>query len=365
MAELTMQGVRVDWTLTQLRTFVAVADAGSMSRAAQLLGYTPGAVSQHMAALRKAAQHELFVKDGRHRRLTEAGETLLQHARAILAAEARASEAMSPMSESPQVAVTVGVFGSVAAACAAPLMAQLTQRHGSSSAVRLREIDVDGIPQAVLEGTVDVALALDYPDARRAPQRGLRSQTVHREEFSVVASCTHPLARWAVKNGNGGRADEPAPTASQAGDDAAAGAGEAAPAAEGSSGATAPCGADKAERLLWARLADAHWILPPVDTAFGRATRIACSVNGMEPAERHIVVDSALALGLVADGLGITLATPLMLRMQPAAVRRDLVTIPLNVPAMREIVLITRAADAGRRGIGAVTDALVQTAPWE
>jgi Bacterial regulatory helix-turn-helix protein, lysR family len=43
------------WTLDQLRTFVAVASAATMTAAADELGYTTGAVSEQMAALEAAA----------------------------------------------------------------------------------------------------------------------------------------------------------------------------------------------------------------------------------------------------------------------------------------------------------------------
>ena len=60
MAQSTMQG-SMSWTLGQLRTFVAVADHGTMTAAARVLGYTPGAVSQHMSALRRVVATDLVV----------------------------------------------------------------------------------------------------------------------------------------------------------------------------------------------------------------------------------------------------------------------------------------------------------------
>src|SRR6476619_1242857 len=65
-----------------LRTFVAVARAGSFSQAARELGYTQSAVSQHIAALETALSTTLLQR--RPVMPTEAGARLLEHAAAIL-----------------------------------------------------------------------------------------------------------------------------------------------------------------------------------------------------------------------------------------------------------------------------------------
>ena len=77
----------MDLELRHLTALVAVADAGTISKAAEHLGYTQSAVSQQIAALEKAVGTSVFDRPGGPRplRLTEAGEALLQHARAVLA----------------------------------------------------------------------------------------------------------------------------------------------------------------------------------------------------------------------------------------------------------------------------------------
>ena len=72
--------------MRHLTALVAVADAGTISRAAEQLGYTQSAVSQQIAALERAVGASVFDRPGGPRplRLTEAGEALLLHARAVL-----------------------------------------------------------------------------------------------------------------------------------------------------------------------------------------------------------------------------------------------------------------------------------------
>lgn len=67
-----------------LRTFVAIADAGGFTRAAQLVHRTQSAVSMQMKRLEESVGKPLFERDGRSVVLTVEGETLLGYARRIL-----------------------------------------------------------------------------------------------------------------------------------------------------------------------------------------------------------------------------------------------------------------------------------------
>src|SRR5690349_5764294 len=79
-----------DLPLDLLRTFVAVADTGTMARAARVVERTPSAVSLQMSRLADIVGKPLLTGTGRGQRLTGAGEMLLRHARDILAAADRA-----------------------------------------------------------------------------------------------------------------------------------------------------------------------------------------------------------------------------------------------------------------------------------
>lgn len=76
--------------IQHLRTFVSVVDAGSFSQAARQLGLSQPAVSMQVQALESDIGVPLL--DRRHRQvdLTEAGKTLLPHAREMLAQAAYA-----------------------------------------------------------------------------------------------------------------------------------------------------------------------------------------------------------------------------------------------------------------------------------
>jgi DNA-binding transcriptional LysR family regulator len=78
-----------------LRTFIAVCDSGSFTKAANQVNLTQSAVSLHVKRLEEQVGSRLIVRNVRGLRLTEQGEVLLSYARRILAlykeAEARLS----------------------------------------------------------------------------------------------------------------------------------------------------------------------------------------------------------------------------------------------------------------------------------
>lgn len=68
-----------------LRTFVAIAETGNFSTAAEAVLRTPSAVSMQIKKLEEQLQATLFLRDARSVTLTQHGEVLLSYARRILA----------------------------------------------------------------------------------------------------------------------------------------------------------------------------------------------------------------------------------------------------------------------------------------
>ena len=78
-----------------LATFLAVADTGSFTKAADRLGLSQPTVSQHVQRLEKAAGRMLVDRDTRQVRLTDNGDAMAGFARTILAAHAAADSYFS------------------------------------------------------------------------------------------------------------------------------------------------------------------------------------------------------------------------------------------------------------------------------
>ena len=74
-----------NFDLTALRSFVAISDAGGVTRAAGFLNLTQSAVSMQIKRLEDMLQIEVLDRTGRKVALTAAGEQLLGYARRMLA----------------------------------------------------------------------------------------------------------------------------------------------------------------------------------------------------------------------------------------------------------------------------------------
>lgn len=70
--------------IDQLRTFLAIAELGSFTKAGEAVHKTQSAVSMQMRRLEERVGMPIFAKDGRQSRLTEDGERLIEFARRML-----------------------------------------------------------------------------------------------------------------------------------------------------------------------------------------------------------------------------------------------------------------------------------------
>ena len=85
--------------LRQLRYFIAIADAGALSRAAETLNVAQSALSHHVAELEAELGIKLLERRARGVALTTAGRRLDQHAAAILAALGKAAADVKTFTE--------------------------------------------------------------------------------------------------------------------------------------------------------------------------------------------------------------------------------------------------------------------------
>ena len=110
-----------------LRAFVAIADAGSFTAAADRLHMTQSTMSQQIARLEEAIGRELVDRAARPVRLTVTGERLLGHARRILALQ---TEALTLVAEtSGTTSVRIGMPDDIATPEMARAFAAFTKRH--------------------------------------------------------------------------------------------------------------------------------------------------------------------------------------------------------------------------------------------
>jgi DNA-binding transcriptional LysR family regulator len=96
--------------LRQLRCFVAVAEEGHVTRAAERLGMQQPPLSQTIRAIERELEAQLFIRKPRGVALTASGRILLDHARTLLAQHERTLEATRAAARGEQGRICVGVM---------------------------------------------------------------------------------------------------------------------------------------------------------------------------------------------------------------------------------------------------------------
>jgi len=116
----------LDWTLAQ--SFLAVAEAGSLSGAARRLGMTQPSLGRHIAQMEKSLKVALFTRAPRGLALTPAGQALLPHARAMR--DAAGAMALAAAAREEGLAGTVRITASriIAHYALPPILAALREK---------------------------------------------------------------------------------------------------------------------------------------------------------------------------------------------------------------------------------------------
>src|SRR3954452_13100376 len=113
----------------RMRILKEVADRGSFSAAAEALSYTQSAVSQQIAALEREAGTQLVTRGSRGIRLTEAGETLVKHADAILTRLADAEAELAAIAGLRGGRLRLATFATAGSTLMPLAVATFRQRH--------------------------------------------------------------------------------------------------------------------------------------------------------------------------------------------------------------------------------------------
>ena len=186
--------------LHRLRLLQEFAARGSIAKTAAVLGYTPSAVSQQLAALEREAGTALLDRSARRAELTDAGRRLAGHAERILAMVEEAETDLSAQAAEPAGRVVATAFASAAVAFA-PALARSLRTHPQLTLVLRQSQARDGLRQ-VRSGEVDVAIVDDWTSrlAEEIETGGSILTCYHllREQLVLVVPRAHPAADPAV-----------------------------------------------------------------------------------------------------------------------------------------------------------------------
>jgi DNA-binding transcriptional LysR family regulator len=176
--------------LRQLSYFVAVAEDGQFTRAANRVSVAQPAVSAQIRRLERELGEQLLHRDRRAVTLTAAGEALLPHARAALAAAERGRDTIASLRGMLRGRLRVGVAGPVDNRLAETL-GDFHRAHPAIEIV-LTHYHRDPLVAAVAGGEIDVAVV--GVGTQQLPSE-VRARVFAVEPLVLAVRRGHPVSR--------------------------------------------------------------------------------------------------------------------------------------------------------------------------
>ena len=146
-----------------LRTFVAVVDTGSFSKAAERIGRTQSAVSMQIKRLEEMAGASLLVRGNGPVKVSPSGEKLLEDARPVLAHLERAAANFS--AEALSGSVRIGLLAEYGATYLSDILGHFAETHPKVE-VAVTCAHSGRLYQLLEEDALDLAIVLDQPDRK-------------------------------------------------------------------------------------------------------------------------------------------------------------------------------------------------------
>ncbi|MFT4110575.1 LysR family transcriptional regulator [Propionicimonas sp.] len=305
-----MDSPRLD--LHTVRIVRAIADHGSITAAAEALGYSQPALSQHLRRAEARLGAPLVLRVGRGVRLSEPGRVVARHSATVLAALAAAEDELTHLVDATAGTVRVAAFPSASSTIVPTLIARLA---GSHPCVRVAYTEAEP-PEALpmlADGSIDIAITFSYPGDAADPHADLAGASVvplFDDPVAVILPAEHRLAH--------------------------------------------------AGTVRLSDLAEDAWIAGcPLCRGHLLA---ACGALGMTPRIAHATDNSVAVLGLVAAGVGVALQPRLAL--EPLELPAGTSAHDVLPPSDRSVRAVTVRGATAVPTVGAVLATLCElTAP--
>ena len=175
--------------IRHLRYFLAVAEAGNFSRAADRLGVSQPNVSQQLRDLEEALRVGLFQRRGKRILLTSAGLIFQEHARSILRQMEAFLQELNIEPGQMRGALHLGVVPILNVALIPQLLGLFASTHPAVS-LNVEEISSTVIETALEEGRMDVGLGFL---TRHSPN--LHYERLCNDQFALIVDRSHPWAK--------------------------------------------------------------------------------------------------------------------------------------------------------------------------
>ena len=175
--------------LRHVRYFLAVADAGNFTRAAEALHVSQPTLSQQIRQLEDSLGAPLFDRSGRMVRLTDAGEAYYVHARRALQDLEAGQRAIHDVGELTRGNLRLAMTPTFTPYLVAPLIVAFNAKYPNIT-LNLREMPQGRVEPLLADDQIDIGIAFDdirMPDLEATP--------LMEEPLAYMVGATHRLAR--------------------------------------------------------------------------------------------------------------------------------------------------------------------------
>ncbi len=184
------------FTIRQLQYFVAVAEQGTVSRAAQHLSISQSSVTEAIKELEGDLGVVLFERHPRGLNITHKGHQFLRHAAKILADVSDARRTFFSDRQATTGSLQLGVTSLVAGYVLSDLLARYRRAH---PAVEISAIEDDGdyLEHLLVGGKLDIAVMVT---SNLRDRMALQSEILEISAYRLWLPLGHPLAAAEIIN---------------------------------------------------------------------------------------------------------------------------------------------------------------------
>lgn len=173
--------------LVTLKLLLAISEEGTLTRASRREGIALSAASKRLVSLEKALGASLFLRNGQGMQLTNAGHTLLRHARQMLQGVQDIHQDLIrqlPANDRVRIIASPSAIGQSLAADLTDYM----QAHGHVR-IDLQACESEQLVDVMASGAADLAIFVSLDGTERLPGEPYRS-----DRLVLITAPDHPLA---------------------------------------------------------------------------------------------------------------------------------------------------------------------------
>ncbi|RZL94931.1 MAG: LysR family transcriptional regulator [Variovorax sp.] len=158
--------------LQKWRAFLAIAELGSLTRAALFLDSNQSLLSRHLNALERECNARLFNRTGRGVALSDVGQRIFPHVKALLADAEQLELEIRGEAREPMGRVTIGSLPSITNPIVGRLFKQLRARHPGVQ-LKILEGSSGQVEEWLADARVDIAILYRYGSAQPEQEQAL------------------------------------------------------------------------------------------------------------------------------------------------------------------------------------------------